>query len=110
MTPQAVIASLDAQLREKGEDIILVRSGSPGVTVRAKVRALGSDRLRPGANGAQGNFRAILSPTSVAGSMFEAQIRTGDKLTRVGQQRAITYVSPVQMGGVVVRIEIDFVG
>lgn len=110
MTPDQAIASLNRMLDQAGTTVTLSRL-QPTVSVlgvRAKVRGLGAQELRPGTATGQGNLRAILTPSDLGS--FPLPVRTSDKITHNGQQRSITYVEPVELGGVLVRLEIDFIG
>lgn len=109
MTPEAAISMLDRQIDAHGEDVTIYRASPASNTgaVRAKVMGLRSEQLRPSSSGAQGVFRAILSPTGLAGFMPKVT----DKVRRgSGEQRAITYVNPIMLGGTLVRVEVDFQG
>lgn len=110
MTPAQAIAALNRSLERGGATVALSRQQpTASVTgVRAKVRGLGAQELRPGTATGQGNFRAILTPADLG--VFPLPVRTTDKILYNGQQRTITYVAPIQMGGVLVRLEIDFIG
>lgn len=110
MTPASAIAVLDRQLAAHGEDVTIYRASPAGNTgaIRAKVRGLRAEELRPGSSGVQGTFRAILSPTGLGAFGIP---RTTDKLRRgSGEQRAIGFVNPIMLGGVLVRVEVDFQG
>jgi len=97
---------LDRQLAAGGETVI-IRRGLTDVPVLAAVRALNATEIRSGANGAQINHRAVVSPT---GLQTLLPLRATDKLVRGGQERVITAPMPKSIGSTVVRIVIDFAG
>jgi hypothetical protein len=112
MTAADTIARLDAALARSGATVKVFR-GAAFVECRAKIKALTAEDLRAGSLSAQGNYRAILSPTAftAAGAAVALPLKVTDKVLFNGAQRTITAPPlPIIHGSDVVRIEIDFMG
>lgn len=108
MTPATALAMLDRQLAASGEAVTVRRAGRPDVTCTAAVRALSGAELRSGWNGVQLTGRAVLSPSAFPAGFLP--LRTGDKLVRGGQERAIGWADNKALESAFVRITVDFAG
>lgn len=124
-TPAAMIARLDAALERRGEDCILRRKeGSPvadkDVTVRASVRGLRGSELVGTAT--QAWSKAVISMTQILaanwpsghtltpGAVDPRLPRPNDFLIVGGRTRQLTFVNPIRVNGVVVRVEMMVAG
>jgi hypothetical protein len=128
MTPEAAIAALDRALVVAGLDCTLRRIyGQAGstqtnsdVTVRAIVRSFQPQELAAGI--AQGNVKAILSPTEISQSGWPyseaasatlpdpSMPRRNDRLIADGRSYTVEAVNPISMGNKLVRIELGLLG
>jgi hypothetical protein len=126
MTPQKAISTLDAALRQAGEDIILRRSGSPDddVTCRARVDTATAEQILAGVPASDLNI--IVSPTQIVNAGWgggetgsapfivdQSVPRAGvtDKVLLRGQApRAVSFVKPFYINGTIVRIEMRVSG
>lgn len=117
MTPTQVIASLDRQLSDHGQNITLRRVGSPNVdaTVRALVRAYRATELTTEI--VQGDSKVTISPTSVSGASWPGALaqadgtdtlvpRKGDKVIVAGRLRTVIQPDPVYLDDTLVRINL----
>lgn len=123
MTPIEIIADLDAELTDDGEDIILRRPSGTGaaqtfngVTVRAVVKGVSDKQISAGISQAELNF--IISPTQidaanwpgtpVADPPFDVDPRVPvpqkDQIIAGGKVRTVTFIDAVTVNGVLVRI------
>lgn len=123
-----LIADLDDELREYGDDVILRRriAGAPhDVGCKAKIT---SYRLRdtefvPNTAITQEDLIVIMSPSEIAaagwpGSVpfevsdmpIDSLIRKGDKLVVRGIERNVEVVDPQRPGGTVVRFDMRVLG
>ena len=100
MTPAAAIAALDRQIRAHGQPVSLRRL-NPAATseLRAFFRGYKPDELAGGIQ--QGDSTAVLSPTGLG-----VLPKTLDKLTVSGRVRTIQAVEPVEISGVLVRVNL----
>ena len=118
-------ADLDAALARTGEDCILRRKeGQPltekDVTVRASVRGLRGDEIVGTAT--QAFSKAVISMTQIIadgwpsghtvtpGAVDPRLPRPNDFLVVKGKPRQITFVDPIAVDGVVVRINLTVAG
>lgn len=125
MTPAAAISMLDRHLKLHGEDCILRRKeGSPpvekDVTVRASVRGLRGDEIVGTAT--QAYSKAVLSMTQILAANWPAGHtvtpgavdpripRPNDFLVVGGKPRQVSFVNPIRVDGVVVRVELTVAG
>lgn len=125
MTPASAIAALDRQLSEHGEDCILRRKeGNPlvekDVTVRASVRGLRGDEIVGTAT--QAYSKAVLSMSQILeagwpaghtvtpGAVDPRLPRVNDFLVVKGKQRQIMFADPIEVDGVVVRVNLTVAG
>ena len=114
MTPAAAIASLDRQLAQNSQTVILRRYTGVGAArvsadtaVRAFVRDYQPDELVGGIT--QGDTQIVLSPTDVlAGG--GAMPQKGDQIIIDGKLRMIVAAPPVRVGNVVARINLQVKG
>ena len=125
MTPEELVRDLDGFLAEVGEDCTLRRKeGNPltekDVTVRASVRSLRGDELVGTAT--QAWSKAVISMTQIlaggwpaghtvtAGAVDPRLPRANDFLVIGGKVRQISFVNPVAVDGVVVRVNLTVAG
>lgn len=111
MTPAEAITSLDRQLALHGEDIVLRRTSHVGTTQthhdrpsRGHVRGYRPDELI--GNIAQGDRKAILSPTGLGGDLP----KRGDTILIDGRSHMIEAAPVIQIGSVVVRVDLQIKG
>lgn len=115
-TPVGMIARLDAALARRGQDIVLRRLtlGTGGLQVpfdagvRASVRAAKPEELI--GNVDQTHSRVVISPTSLAAAQWAMPIRKNDKAVIAGRVRNIEFVQPIEVGDVLVRVELTVAG
>lgn len=108
MTPTAAIAMLDRQIHDHGEDVQLRAQSAPtdgtaDVAVRAFVRGFQPEELASGVQ--QNDSKAILSPSSLAGTAFADGFKRLAVMVINGRARRVENVDPIRIAGVVVRIE-----
>ncbi|MCP1200058.1 hypothetical protein [Notoacmeibacter sp. MSK16QG-6] len=113
MTPARAIAMLDRQIARHGETVTLKRvaPNAPAVThdVKAFMRGYSAEELIGGI--AAGDSEIALSPTSLAGSAFEAALpERGDQVTAAGRLRRIEFAVPVRLDGTLVRMNLTVRG
>ena len=109
MTPAAAIAALDRQIRTHGQSVALRKTNAPtdgtaDTAIRAFVRGVQPEELAGGVQ--QSDSKVVLSPTTLAGSPFEAGVKRGDKLLIDGRLRNVEGANPVRVNGVAVRHEL----
>lgn len=109
MTPSAAIAMLDRQLAEHGQDVVLRRPVAGGTaierTARAFVRGYRPDELSGGIQ--QGDSLVTLSPSSIPAEFSApARLRVNDRIKVSGRERNVQYVDPVEISGVLVRVNV----
>lgn len=114
MTPAAAIASLDRQLAENCQTVVLRRYTGVGAaristdtTVRASVRDYQPDELVGGIT--QGDTQIVLSPTDVLAGGGELP-QKGDQIVIEGKPRTIVAAPPVRVGNVIARINVQVKG
>lgn len=108
MTPARAIAMLDRQLAKHGSDVVLVR-GDLRVTVRAFPRGYKRDELGDGIS--QGDSLVVVSPSSLAGTVFaDDPPHQGDWVNFGGRERHVENGDPVRLANVVVRINLQVRG
>lgn len=114
MTPQDIIAELDAALAEVGQDVVLRRYLGPGVTnpvdVTCRARITDYTTQTLAGNIAQGDRRAIISPTEATAASWPLPVRVGDKLVINGREFNIEGRNSFAPQNVVVRIELQVRG
>lgn len=116
MTAADAIASLDGQIAEHGQDILLRRSVPNTVPAqkvekphRAFVRGYRIDEVGGGI--AQGDSLIILSPTGMPGEFTGASLlRINDKVIFADRTRNVKSVDPVLIGGEIVRLNVTVTG
>lgn len=113
MTPASAISSLDAQLAEHGENVIVRRytapSGDPrpktDVPVRAFVRAVRPEDLAGEID--QTASKVVLSPTGLATLL---PLKKGDKIVVQGKERHVELPKPILLSNALVRIDVMVTG
>jgi hypothetical protein len=113
MTPASAIASLDRQLAEHGEDVVVRRytapSGTPrpktDIAARASVRAVKPEELAGEID--QTSSKVVMSPTGLAALL---PLRKGDKVVVQGKERNVEIPRPIFVGGTLVRIDVMVTG
>lgn len=111
MTPAEAIASLDRQLALHGEGVVLRRTSYVGTShthvdrpSRGHVRGYRPDELI--GNIAQGDRKVILSPTGLGGDLP----KRGDTVLIGGRSHMIEAAPAIQIGSVVVRVDLQVRG
>ncbi|WP_264045527.1 hypothetical protein [Methylobacterium flocculans] len=100
MTPAAAIAALDRQISAHGQAVTLQRLNPASASgLRAFFRGYKPDELAGGIQ--QGDSTAVLSPTGLG-----ALPKRLDRLDVSGRVRTIQAVEPVEMKGVLVRVNL----
>ncbi len=100
MTPAEAISALDQALAEAGE-MVTVRRGAETATAKAFVRAKSASEIA-GTSG-QMHWNVALSPTGL-GTFGTPMIN--DDVTIKGKDCQVSFVEPVHMNGVLVRINL----
>lgn len=113
MTPKAAIAMLDRELAKHGQTVVLrrvVANADPlSLTFKAAVRGFQPRDITDGIT--LGMSNVIMSPTSLAGSAFAADLpRVNDKISIFGRLRNIEAADPVAINDVIVRINLQVAG
>ncbi|MBN9242435.1 MAG: hypothetical protein J0I98_06545 [Mesorhizobium sp.] len=125
MTPSAAIAMLDRHLAMHGENCTLRRKEGTqlterDVTVRASVRGLRGTEIVGTAT--QAFSRAVISMTQILaagwpaghtvtpGAVDPRLPRPNDFLVVGGKPRQVSFVNPIRVDGVVVRVELTVAG
>ncbi|MCC0809190.1 hypothetical protein FPV16_23835 [Methylobacterium sp. W2] len=105
MTPSGAIAMLDRQIAAHGQPVTLKRL-SPAFSgdLRVFFRGYKPDELAGGIQ--QGDSTAVLSPTGLSSISFPGLPKVNDKLTVSGRVRNIQAVEPVEIDGVLVRVNL----
>lgn len=100
MSPAAAIAMLDRQIAAHGQAVTLRRLNPASTSdLRAFFRGYRPDELAGGIQ--QGDSTATLSPTGLG-----VLPKTLDKLTASGRVRTVQAVEPVEIDGVLVRVNL----
>ncbi len=114
MSPADAIAMLDRQIAQHGQGITLRRvvANAPAIEAphRAFVRGYRPDELSGGLQ--QNDSLLILSPTKMPAAFSGAsnRIRPNDKIEVSGRTRNVQFADHVEVGGVVVRINVTVRG
>lgn len=99
------IAKLDRQMAKKGQTAKLERLSPAAIgDVRVFFRGYRPEELSGGIQ--QGDSTAILSPTSLKTSGLPGLPAVNWKLTISGRKRNVQAVEPVEMDGVLVRVNL----
>lgn len=105
------IADLDAELRETGQDVEIVRPVKGGTEIRRPVRAFvrgyTPDELLGGLQ--QGDTQLVLSPTGLPTEFADAdatRLRRNDQIAFDGRLRNVQFIEPVRVAGVLVRMNV----
>lgn len=105
MTPAGAIAMLDRQIAAHGQNAKLERLSPAALgDVRVFFRGYRPEELFGGIQ--QGDSTAILSPTSLKASGLPGLPAVNWKLTISGRKRNVQAVEPVEMDGVLVRVNL----
>ncbi|TIU02331.1 MAG: hypothetical protein E5W43_00885 [Mesorhizobium sp.] len=117
MTPQELIADLDAALIDAGQTVTLRRLtlGPGGIqipfdveNVPAAVRPLKPEELI--GNLDQTASRIVISPTVIAARQFPFPVKKGDKIVANGKVRNIEFPGPIYVQDVLVRLNLTVAG
>ncbi len=130
MAPEETIAALDQALEDAGEDIVLYRQTGSGnnvvrssVTCRAKVTAVSVAEIAAGIT--QTELNVVLSPTQIDQAQWPGGTLRGsppydvdpripilakDHVIARKKDRAVTFVDPQFVDGVLVRINLRVSG
>lgn len=107
MTPARAIAMLDRQIAKDGQTVLLRKgnaaNGDADKPVRAFVRGYQPEELSGGIQ--QGDSTMVISPTGLAASGFQGDIKRLDKAVIGGRLRNIEIANPIRMNDIIVRIE-----
>jgi hypothetical protein len=117
VTPQELIADLDAALSDAGQTVTLRRLAlGPGglqipfdiEDVPASIRPLRPEELIGTLD--QTASRVIISPTVIAARQFPLPVKKGDKIVTNGKVRNIEFPGPIYVQDVLVRLNLTVAG
>lgn len=114
MTPADAISSLDRQIAEHGQVVTFRRvvPNKPPIEarVRAFVRGYKPDELSSGIK--QGSSLMILSPTNMPAAFrgVANRLASNEKVKVSGRSLNVEIVEPVEIGGVLVRLNVMLSG
>lgn len=123
LSPEQIIADLDAALRDSGEDVILRRKSNAGnadVDCRARVRGVNAQRVVGTIT--QNDLSVVISPTEILaagwpggsppapGAVDPRLPRANDFMVVKGKERQVKFSDPIYVGGKWVRCNLIVAG